>query len=279
MSDTRTVGQTAAATALALAAVILIALVDWQVEANFAAAEFYLIPVAAIAWYQGLRPGTWLVLVAAVLAFGLTPYATGDTDYTQRQYIAIFVHIIHLTIAVLIMSKLRSALDAERRLARIDPLTGLYNQREFYSRARVELDRSKRAQAPFTLAYLDLDDFKDINDRYGHREGDTVLKCAADALRSTVRSIDVAVRMGGDEFAVIMADTDEETATQVAERLRLAVAGASGDSTKPQDVTASVGVAVFQDSPDTVDEMLACADRLMYQAKVAGKDRVVIEHC
>jgi diguanylate cyclase (GGDEF)-like protein len=256
----------------ALAGVAVIAMLDYTIEANFAAADLYLIPVALTAWFLGRDWVTWVVLGAAMVAFAGIPYATGAAEVSE--YLpAVFVHMLHLIIAVVILSFLHGTLARERRLARTDSLTGVSNARHFYDQSRVELDRARRQGNPLSLAYLDVDDFKKVNDRFGHREGDRLLRKTAEMIGSALRSTDVIGRLGGDEFAVLLEGADEETALTVVERIQASLRSLERDH--DWRATASVGLVTFREHPERIDEIVGAADELMYEAKMRGKDAVV----
>jgi diguanylate cyclase (GGDEF)-like protein len=166
--------------------------------------------------------------------------------------------------------------DVNRKLeelTQLDPLTNLYNRRHLFARIESELARVRRGH-PLALVMLDLDRFKSVNDSLGHLRGDVLLKEIATALGATTRTTDVAGRYGGDEFVVVLPDTDAMQAQTVAERLAASVRDAASrfDATRP--VTASVGVALAEGS-DTVAALLRRADENAYRAKQNGGDRVV----
>jgi diguanylate cyclase (GGDEF)-like protein len=158
-------------------------------------------------------------------------------------------------------------------LSQLDPLTNLYNRRHLFARIETELARVRRGH-PLALVMLDLDRFKKVNDTQGHLRGDVLLKEIATALGSTTRTTDVTGRYGGDEFVVVLPDTDAAQAQRVAERLAASVRAASSRFDAGPPVTASVGVALA-DGSDTVAALLRRADENAYRAKLGGGDRVV----
>ena len=161
------------------------------------------------------------------------------------------------------------------RQALVDGLTGLANRRQADEALASEIARTERLGGPVGLILADVDDFKAVNDRFGHPTGDVVLRDLADALRENVREIDTAARWGGEEFAVILPGTDLEGAAQVAERIRVALAERAILSVDgaPLHVTASFGVATST-ATSTVQQLVEAADEALYRAKRAGKDRV-----
>jgi diguanylate cyclase (GGDEF)-like protein len=164
------------------------------------------------------------------------------------------------------------ALMIERlsELSVTDELTSLANRRYLMDKLDEEVRRSGRTQSPFGLLMVDLDRFKDVNDRYGHQVGDAVLTRCASILRHNVRSTDFVARYGGEEFCILLPDTPAQGALNVAEKLREAI----GSLSDPVP-TVSIGVAVWTPG-DTPDGLLSRADKALYQAKEAGRDRVVL---
>ncbi len=156
-----------------------------------------------------------------------------------------------------------------------DVLTGLYTRRYFNERLADEVQRAARYGEPLALVIGDLDHFKAINDRYGHPFGDTVLQAIGRTLKQTVRSSDIASRIGGEEFALILTNTEKNQAVEVAEKIRRAMAATPvGEVPDQVAVTMSFGVAALGDDGSSLEELLRAADRALYAAKEAGRDRV-----
>ena len=158
-----------------------------------------------------------------------------------------------------------------------DELTGLANRRRFMEFVQLELKRAERFQSPLGLLLVDLDDFKLVNDRFGHGTGDKVLRALSDVFRESLRDVDLAARLGGEEFAVLLPETDYSGAAGVAERLRASLASLELQDPDGQGfgVTASFGVAVYPEA-QSVDELLRTADAALYRAKAEGKNRVAL---
>jgi diguanylate cyclase (GGDEF)-like protein len=162
-------------------------------------------------------------------------------------------------------------------LATTDPLTKLYNRRHFETAARAELARFQRYFRPLSILILDVDHFKSINDRFGHATGDTVLTAIADSCRSIKRATDIAARIGGEEFAILLPETNEEAARLFAERLRHEISESApiihGEKLA---LTASVGVAMATRHTTRIGVLLQSADEALYQAKRTGRNRVCV---
>jgi diguanylate cyclase (GGDEF)-like protein len=163
-----------------------------------------------------------------------------------------------------------------RRLASTDELTQLANRRHFDEALQAEVIRAERFGDPVAVVVADLDNFKEVNDRFGHDVGDRVLQTFADVIRENVRDVDLPARYGGEEFTVLLPGTDGEGGRQLAERLRVALEALpvlAGDVTVT--VTSSFGVASFPDESSAA-ALLRAGDRALYRAKAAGKNAVVV---
>ena len=174
---------------------------------------------------------------------------------------------------------LAHALELEKEkveeLARIDFLTQIANRRAFREVAEAALLRADRYQRPVSLLVIDLDHFKDVNDRFGHAAGDTALRAVARVIRDVHRATDTSGRLGGEEFGVLLPETSRDEAVEVAERLRARVADQPlAHDDRPIQLTLSVGVAANRDG-DTLDDLMARADAALYEAKRAGRNRVI----
>ena len=189
------------------------------------------------------------------------------------------VAVLQALAAPAVLALEREAIRAEgevfARAAAIDPVSGLFNRRHFQSRLEEELQRAGRRDTTVALLMIDLDDFKRINDTYGHAAGDATIRAVATIIRRAVRHFDICTRYGGEEFAVVMPDSGEATATTVAERIRSRIAAwrSSEAHFKSLQITTSIGFAL-SDPSTSMDDLLARADRALYEAKEAGKNQV-----
>jgi diguanylate cyclase (GGDEF)-like protein len=251
-----------------LVMVILIGTADYLTGREFSLFIFYLLPVFMVTLGAGRTSGLAMA-AASIGAWLITDILSGGTDsHSMIKYWNAVVRLVFFSIIVI----LQDAFSRERYLARTDFLTRLNNRTMFYEVASAEIERSKRYGKPFSLAYLDIDNFKKVNDLYGHEAGDHLLKIVSALIRRNVRRIDVAARLGGDEFAVLLPETGGEAAEAVVTKLRTMLQLAMDRHRWP--VTFSIGIATYEAPPENVDELISSADGLMYAAKRAGKDRI-----
>jgi diguanylate cyclase (GGDEF)-like protein len=178
-------------------------------------------------------------------------------------------------VAMVIAREQRRTRDAAIRLSTVDPLTGLFNRTFFFAAIEREITRSARSGRGFCLLMMDLDELKAVNDRFGHFHGDRVLHGVGEVVASGVRKLDTAARYGGDEFVVLLPETDPTGAFVLAEKIRLGVRGLQlGLPPGSPQPSLSVGVVSYPDDGRSVDELMISADGAMYASKRAGKDRV-----
>jgi diguanylate cyclase (GGDEF)-like protein len=164
------------------------------------------------------------------------------------------------------------------QLATHDMLTELYNRRHFIEMADKEIARALRHRRPLALCIVDVDLFKPVNDRHGHIAGDEVLRQIASLVKQHVRSDDIAARIGGEEFAVMLPESDADVASQFAERLRRAVADASfAPGGEAQSITVSIGISTLSDTRTSRPSLMAAADAALYRAKDGGRNRACVE--
>jgi len=263
---------------LAFAGIAVIAALDYWTGHEISFSVFYLLPVGLLAWRASLSAS----LVAALLSAVLWYSADVSSHVYSHPAIGVWNAIARLIIfifAALVLQRVRALLDRERALARTDAQTGLYNLRAFAELLERERSRSQRTGRAFTLAYLDLDRFKTINDRFGHATGDLVLREVGLKLATTLRSNDATGRLGGDEFAIVLSETDEAQATLALERIQTALSAALGSlrSAAEVGVTASIGAVVFSGGTASSDDLLREADALMYRAKQQRPGSILIE--
>lgn len=232
----------------------------------------YVVPVLLVARQEGIGWGVVFALATSLLHFGVgLEQLPPDTSLAFRVLNEVaYLAVVGLGITGL--SQLRRTQEQLELLATHDSLTNVLNARAFAAELAQELGRNRRYGRPLALIYLDLDDFKRVNDAHGHATGDAVLRLVADAMRSAVRRADLVGRLGGDEFAVLMPETDGAVAHAAATRL---VTGIRTVFRGTPSVTASIGVVAVAGTEAGSDDLLRKADQAMYEAKRAGKDRVI----
>jgi diguanylate cyclase (GGDEF)-like protein len=250
--------------------VIFIAYLDSITREEISFYIYYAIPIALSSWFVSQRAGI-ITAVASALAWYMVD-VRDHLDHSALHYWNICVRLTFFIAMSLILTKLRFALEREKDLASKDSLTGLSNRRAFFEIADLEIKRARRYGRALTIAYMDLDRFKDVNDRKGHEEGDRLLQSVADSLRRCTRGTDAVARIGGDEFVVLLPETGEEAAFTAVQKIHQEILQIMREHQWP--VTLSVGALTFNEPPETVDEMLRNADHLMYSAKKGGKNSI-----
>lgn len=255
---------------IAYVSFVVIVYLDYINGPNFSMGLFYLIPIYFLTWYDGVIPGLLMscismaAMIAADLNFNhaLTRSVLFDWDRLVR--------FCFLLITTLLLGRLREAYRNELQYSRSDFLTGIANRREFFAIAEQERQRASRYNRPLSLAYVDLDGFKQVNDRLGHVEGDRVLADVAFLLYSNLRASDTVARIGGDEFVVLLPETDSPSARTAVQKLLTLLRDLSQQ--RNWSVTYSIGLVTFEEMPDTTDDMISEADRLMYTVKLSSKN-------
>jgi diguanylate cyclase (GGDEF)-like protein len=269
-------------TTVGVAVVSLIGWLDWITGPDIGFSLLYLIPVAIAGWRGGV---TTAVIVGSFAGlswlYADIAWKTTETGIAISVWNAFTRFVIYISQGVLLAllrrdrEKLRHVAARESALARTDSGTSLPNARAFVEAVEKELDRARESREAVCLLYLDLDNFKEINDRFGHAAGDEVLQRVADALQHSIRGHDMAARLGGDEFAVLLRGVDENVARAVSERIRARVAGI-GAAYPGSHLGATVGVTWMAGAPESAQALLRAGDRAMYEGKTAGKDQVVV---
>lgn len=258
--------------ALSLLLLVFIGLVDWLAGPDVSLLVFFLLPMFLAVWFVGKRAGLLISVISA--AAWLVNALLDQHQYAHPAipYWNVAVRLLFLLIFTYMLTAFKRVLAHEQELARTDYLTRVANRRFFYEQTRAEIRRARRFEHPFTIAYMDIDDFKEVNDRSGHTTGDKLLRAVADTIRRDVREIDVLARLGGDEFAILLPETGEEAARAVVRRVQRSLLEMVKGNDWP--VTFSVGVATWVAPPRDVDEVVKRADQLMYSVKNSGKNMV-----
>lgn len=231
---------------------------------------FYVIPVAITSWYGSKKSGVILALSSTIILF-LT-----KTWHVDFQGVTIFSYslpcAITLCLLAVLITNFRNVHRVESTAADTDDLTNVYNSRGFYVELANELVRSSRYEHIFSLAYIDIDNFKFVNDTRGHSVGDQLLIEVAKSLKESLRATDTVARLGGDEFACLLPETGQEEAKaafgKASELLEQRMKNSNWS------VTFSVGLVTFEMMPDDIKEAVKIADELMYSVKNLNKNNV-----
>lgn len=250
--------------------IAILGVIDYQTGFEISFSVFYLLPVAMTAWYCE-RNAALFVSFASAMTWQMSNSLAGEVF--SNQLISIWntsTRLGFFIVTAFLISKLKESYEYSVKIAGTDFLTGAANPRKFYEIVEAEISRSRRYERKFTIVYLDADNFKTINDNFGHHTGSELLVRVVKAMKRTLRSTDVVGRLGGDEFAVLLPETDKAQAQTVVGKLRCSLL--SEMQSEGWQVTFSIGVLICVEPPATVDEVIKLADNLMYEVKKSGKD-------
>jgi len=253
---------------LALAASI--AFCDYKIKEDISFYVFYSIPIFIASWFIGGWTGI-LVSFASSFAWGLVDFKKNESPQVILDVDSL-LRLMFFTAMSLVISSLHDAFEREKNSAHTDFLTGLPNRRTFIERISSEIERAKRYNRALTIAYIDLDNFKTLNDLYGHAVGDEALQKVASTLRQNIRASDFVARMGGDEFLLCFPETNGTQAMSSLMHLQTSLNEATQSQKVP--ITFSIGAVTYDIPNCSPDEMIKAADHIMYSAKTAGKDRI-----
>jgi len=259
-------------TVMGFVLIAVVGLVDYLTGYEISFSLFYLIPVSIMAWFTGRRYGIAASIVSAMVWL-LADITAGQSYSHPAIYVwNSLVRFSFFVIVTLLLTGLEKILKHEKELSSIDFLTGAVNARLFSELLQKEIHRSQRYKHPFTLAYIDLDNFKTINDQLGHTMGDNVLFTVVNHAKGLLRKTDTIVRLGGDEFAFLLPETEVNGATSAISKVQNSLLAEMEKKNWP--VTFSIGVLTFKDPPNSSDEAIKLVDDLMYSVKNQGKNAI-----
>ena len=260
--------------ALAAAGITLIGVIDFLSGLEIRIFPLYFGPVAYVSAGLGARPGIAVSFVCA-MTWLLSNLAAGSHHPVGLLAANAALQLTACAFVAVLIARMRALLQSEQAHARNDTLTGLPNRRALLERAALEYARLQRGSTPLTVACIDLDRFKSVNDSGGHAAGDRLLQHVGRVIQERLRGQDLVARIGGDEFILLLPDTGSANAQEVLERLRAWLSSEVAAMGAP--VTASIGAAVvFPPGLETLDVALRRADAALYQAKQGGRNRVCI---
>jgi diguanylate cyclase (GGDEF)-like protein len=244
-----------------------VALLDFYTGAELSFSLFYLIPIAFFSFAFSASVGIGMAFISAAIWLLVDVLTAAHSD----TFAYLWNTIIRLGFFLLPAIMLKS-LEQERMHARTDYLTGAINNRYFNEILEREIERSLRYQHPFTIAFIDLDNFKTVNDTFGHLYGDKMLRTLAERMKNHLRKTDVIARVGGDEFAILLPETNEKEARTAISNLFSTIAEEMTINKWP--LTFSVGVLTLSAPTISADKILGIVDKMMYVVKNNGKNNI-----
>ena len=252
--------------------IALLGTIDSQFQPEVFSAPLYLIPIAMLSWFVGKWHGVTAAVLCTIMWLAADIFSGGL--YTQP-YLYYWNSITCLAAFIIfsgLFSNLRTELELTHNLNQMDTLTGIANPRGFYEAAQKEIDRCRLFDRQFTLCYIDIDNFKSINDELGYTVGDQVLRTVAESIQENLRKSDLVARLGGDEFGLIISDAGKEAAREAVNRIHRQMTNTM--KANSWVLTFSIGVLICIEHPKTVNEILNVADNLMDFVKSNGKNGI-----
>jgi diguanylate cyclase (GGDEF)-like protein len=245
------------------------ALYYWVIPPNLSLTVLYLLPIAIATWFVSARPGQLLAFLSAALTYGVLYQR--NAPLLNVAWEAGTVWAIG-AIGVELLHSIKMSAEVGKQLSRIDSATGAVNRRFFTELLEAEFHRAERYRFALTVAYIDLDNFKQLNERLGHQSGDELLYRFVEQLSEALRANDVVARLGGDEFALLLPQTNDVQAQQVFTRLQPQMKDALEAETIP--IQYSIAVVTFLEMPDMVEDITEQAEALLQSIKTNGKNRL-----
>ncbi len=256
-----------------IALVGMLGIIDYLTGNELSFSLFYLFPITLAAWYANRAQGISISILSAVTWLAADFIEGEDYSHPIIYFWNTLIRFGFFLVVTYLVSELHKTQNAIQTLARTDYITEAINSRYFHEVLETEINRSSRYKRPFTLVYLDLDDFKLVNDRLGHAEGDQLIRFIAGELKRLVRSTDIVSRLGGDEFAILFPETGQEEAKVIMSKVHIHLGEKLGK--KYPLVTFSAGAITYIASPNSSAETIRLADELMYIVKNSTKDSVL----
>lgn len=253
--------------ALGFGFTVLFGIFDIITPQRYSFIMVYIFPIALTTWFAGQSAG----FLITVFCIAIWAYTNQQSDVMAFSWNIISTLGIYFIVSIM-LTRLRHLWEDETALSRTDQLTGVKNRRAFEEIVEYEILSLQRQNSPFSLAYLDLDNFKEVNDRYGHKKGDELLKAVVVCLRENLRRTDVVARIGGDEFTIFFPATEQSAVKHVMQKLMDQLRSLNERNNWP--TTISIGVITCLDSNCDLETTISLADKLMYEVKNSGKNDV-----
>jgi diguanylate cyclase (GGDEF)-like protein len=257
---------------LGLALLLLLGALDYMTGFRLRFTVLYLLPLLIFTWVLGRFLGVLLSVITVTAEAYIDVLSERYFDHPQLLYWDWGVVLLGYALVVFGLTELRRSLYEARFLSRKDSLTGLVNKGGFYQVVSAEMEQCRRYARTLSIAYIDCDNFKQVNDRFGHAVGDTLLRAIANIMLRKLRGSDLPGRLGGDEFAVMLPETSAEACHMVIESLQKRLDQEMQTNGWP--VTFSIGIATFIRMPASIDNMISQADKLMYEVKNSSKGAI-----
>lgn len=250
----------------------IIGYLDYVTDYEIRLTLFYSIPILISSWYVSAYFGyAFSIISICVICF---------TDYLSYRFFkltGIYLWdyagiLLFYLFSSFIIGKIKKIIQREIVFSKTDPLTGIANSRFFSEEVKKEIERSKRYSHPISVIYIDCDNFKNVNDGFGHAEGDKLLRVIATTIRENIRTTDIVARVGGDEFCILMPETGIQLSSSSIDVIKNSLIKVMNDN--KWSVTFSIGIATFIKPPQSADEVLGKSDELMYYVKKHGRNNV-----
>ena len=248
------------------------AYIDHVTGRNLSFLCFYLVSVSFFVWFTTRRIGVLISVLCATIWVIENAGDKAHPFHSEISYLNMSIELVFFFLVALLLCSLKEALGINEELSRVDALTGAVNRRAFYDLAGREIARLERHKCPFTVAYMDIDNFKVVNYRFGHKAGDQLLRSVADTVRKNLRKLDIISRLGGDEFTILLPETEAEAAQVVLSRMRNVLLNIMEANKWP--VTFTFGTVTFLKAPSSVEEMVKKVGSLMYSGKDSGMNTI-----
>lgn len=251
---------------------IAVGIIDYLTGIELSVHLLYILPVFISTWFLSTGAGVAFSVVCTVI------WALSDNIFSRSYnsplipYWNFCMCLGFLLVTSALLGLLKTSLEQERQVARTDFLTGAVSRRHFLELAEAEINRARRYTHPFTAVYIDIDNFKAVNDTFGHDIGDELLIHVVSLIKDQIRTSDIIARLGGDEFMIFFPETGAETAMSAIDKVRKVLLQAMTKNNWP--VTFSFGMVTFTTPPWSVDHMIKLTDDLMYEGKKTGKDTI-----
>jgi len=255
---------------LGIVALGAVGIIDYSTGPEFSFSLFYLFPIALISWFTNYKFGIVTAVVSAGV-WALVDILSGASYSLPIIYFWNTMIRLGFFLLTVFFLEVARTLNNEKALARTDFTTNAANGRFFHTMLEREIARSTRYHSPFTIAYVDIDDFKSINDTFGHTAGDGLLCKVVDCMGKNLRKTDLVARLGGDEFAILLPEVGEDAARTTILKIQSKLLAKMQEN--HWSVTFSIGVVTFIDPPQSIDEAISMADRAMYSVKNSGKNK------